>query len=196
MNILHNLANFFTKKGRKASEKTNLADPYQQAREFEESKIIKSFGKSPLAELEAPALDGIEFRMTVNNLLASKTELFRHITAGEVKAYNMITPAGIYEGSCLAVKRGYGYIYVGVRKKQVFFSDGSDYIFEPTSHFRIYLSPTHEYPRIFAVCHYQHNRIMADVLFEERKGFDDQNCTQIKASRYLPTPVQEILACY
>ena len=196
MNILHNLANFFTKKGRKASEKTNLADPYQQAREFEESKIIKSFGKSPLAELETPALDGIEFRITVNNLLASKTELFRHITAGEIKAYNMITRTGIYEGSCLAVKRGYGYIYVGVRRKNIFFSDGSDYIFEPTSHFRIYLSPTHEDPRVFAVCHYQHSRIMADILFEERKGFDDQNCTQIKAARRLPTPVQEILACY
>ena len=192
MDILQNLANFFTKKGRKASEKNNLSDPYQGAREFEESKIIKSFAKNPLAELETPALDGIEFRMTVNNLLASKTELFRHITVGEIKAYNMITPAGIYEGSCLAVKRSYGYIYVGIQKKQIFFSDGSDYVFEPTKCFRIYLSPMHKDPRIFAVCHYKHNRIIADILFEEYKGSDGISCSQVKSNIRLPAPIQEL----
>ena len=192
MDILQNLANFFTKKGRKASEKNILSDPYQHAREFEERKIIEAFGKSPLAELKTPALDGIEFRMTVNNLLASKTELFRHITAKEIQAYNLITPAGIYEGSCLAVKRGYGYIYVGVRKKQVFFSDGSDYVFEPSKCFRIYLSPMHKDPRIFAVCHYKHNRIIADILFEEYKGSDCISCSQVKSNIRLPVPVQEL----
>lgn len=193
MNVLKKLADLFSKTEKTAPAKeTHIS--ITAVREYDEAQIVKSFGERALFTLSSRPFNAMELAAVFNDFLLEHG-ISSMVSKSDVKAFNVIDN-GYYKGTCLAIKRSYGYVYAFINSVKAYFNDGVKWKFERASFFRVYL-PTTADNKVFASCRYTQHTVMATLIYVEYIGPNGIMCEVSPCTCYkLPCPVEKLMDFY